>query len=117
MVLGWDAETETLTERAVRTTVGRILFNRILPDQMRFANDAMRRADLKRLVDTCYRLLGPAETAHLVDGIKDVGFKFATRGGLTIGLWDIVVPKAKRELLDRAPTRPSPRSTSSSSAA
>ena len=98
-VLGWDAETEALTERVVRTTVGRIIFNRILPDQMRFANDAMRRVDLKRLVDTCYRLLGPAETAHLVDGIKDVGFKFATRGGLTIGLWDIVVPKSKRELL------------------
>ena len=102
VVLGWDAETEGLTERAVRTTVGRILFNRVLPDQMRFANDAMRRVDLKRLVDTCYRLLGPAETAHLVDGIKDVGFKFATRGGLTIGLWDIVVPKAKKEKLVEA---------------
>ena len=56
-----------------------------------------RRVDLKRLVDTCYRLLGPAETAHLVDGIKDVGFTFATRGGMTIGLWDIVVPKDKKE--------------------
>ena len=44
----------------------------------------------------CYRLLGPAETAHLVDGIKGVGFKFATRGGMTIGLWDIVVPKDKK---------------------
>ena len=86
----------------MRTTVGRILFNRILPDQMRFANEPMRRVDLKRLVDTCYRLLGPAETAHLVDGIKDVGFKFATRGGLTIGLWDIVVPKAKTEKLVEA---------------
>ena len=41
------------------------------------------------------RLLGPAETAHLVDGIKNVGFKFATRGGMTIGLWDIVVPESK----------------------
>jgi DNA-directed RNA polymerase subunit beta' len=102
VVTGWDAETETLTERGVRTTVGRILFNRILPDQMRFTNEAMRRVDLKRLVDTCYRMLGPAETAHLVDGIKSVGFKFATRGGLTIGLWDIVVPKSKREKLVEA---------------
>ena len=99
VVTGWDTESGTLTERGVRTTVGRIMFNQVLPDQMRFANEAMRRVDLKRLVDTCYRLLGPAETAHLVDGIKDVGFKFATRGGLTIGLWDIVVPKSKRELL------------------
>ena len=67
----------------------------------------MRRVDLKRLVDTCYRLLGPAETAHLVDGIKGVGFKFATRGGMTIGLWDIVVPKDKKASCSPAPTRPS----------
>ena len=78
----------------------------------------MRRVDLKRLVDTCYRLLGPAETAHLVDGIKSVGFKFATRGGMTIGLWDIVVPKDKKdELLARRDEDVGPRSTSSSSAA
>ena len=44
---------------------------------MRFANDAMHRVDLKSLVDSCYRLLGPDETANLVDGIKDVGFRFA----------------------------------------
>jgi DNA-directed RNA polymerase subunit beta' len=102
VVLGWDPVTETLVDRPVRTTVGRILFNRILPDQLRYANEPMKRADLKRLVDTCYRLLGPAETAHLVDGIKRVGFQFATRGGMTIGLWDIVVPKTKKELLTGA---------------
>jgi DNA-directed RNA polymerase subunit beta' len=99
VVLAWDPDTETLVDRQVRTTVGRILFNRILPDQLRYANDPMKRVDLKRLVDTCYRLLGPAETAHLVDGVKRVGFQFATRGGMTIGLWDIVVPKTKKELL------------------
>ena len=69
---------------------------------MRFKNEPFKRADLKRLVDDCYRLLGPEETAHLVDGVKSVGFEFATRGGMTIGLWDIVVPKGKRELLDKA---------------
>src|SRR4029079_10011362 len=54
-----------------------------------------KRAALERRVYYCYRLLGPEETAHLVDGIKDVGFKFATRGGMTIGLWDIVTPSDK----------------------
>jgi len=98
----WDPETETLVERATRTTVGRILFNRVLPDQMRYKNEPFRRADLKRLVDDCYRLLGPEETAHLVDGIKNVGFEFATRGGMTIGLWDIVVPGTKKNLLGKA---------------
>ena len=62
----------------------------------------MRRADLKELVDICYRQLGPEETAHLVDGIKSVGFEFATRGGMTIGLFDIEIPKDKPERLEAA---------------
>jgi len=98
----WDpdaGESGALVERLTRTTVGRIMFNRILPDRLRFANEPMKRVDLKRLVDRCYRELGPVETAHLVDGIKAIGFKFATRGGMTIGLWDIVVPGTKKELL------------------
>jgi DNA-directed RNA polymerase subunit beta' len=102
MVLGWDEATGALTERLATTTVGRILFNRILPEPMRFVNKAMRRADLKALVDRCYRELGPVETAHLVDGIKGIGFKFATRGGMTIGLWDIIVPEEKGALLKKA---------------
>ncbi len=95
VVRSWDAEAGVLVDQYVRTTVGRVLFNRILPEPMRFANHAMKRVDLKRLVDRCYRDLGPVETAHLVDGIKGIGFKFATRGGMTIGLWDIIVPDSK----------------------
>ncbi|MDP2355192.1 MAG: DNA-directed RNA polymerase subunit beta', partial [Beijerinckiaceae bacterium] len=90
IVRAWDTEAGTLVDAYIRTTVGRVLFNRILPEPMRFVNDAMKRVDLKRLVDRCYRDLGGVETAHLVDGIKAIGFKFATRGGMTIGLWDIV---------------------------
>jgi DNA-directed RNA polymerase subunit beta' len=91
----WNAETGALESKRVRTTVGRIIFNQVLPDQMRFKDEVMKRSDLKDLVDECYRLLGPEETAHLVDGIKSVGFDFATRGGMTIGLFDIEVPKDK----------------------
>ena len=69
---------------------------------MRFKDAVMKRSDLKDLVDECYRLLGPDETAHLVDGIKSVGFDFATRGGMTIGLFDIEVPKDKPAQLKTA---------------
>ncbi len=62
----------------------------------------MKRSDLKELVDECYRQLGPEETAHLVDGIKTVGFEFATRGGMTIGLFDIEIPKDKAARLTAA---------------
>ena len=105
MVQGWDEAAGELRPQRVRTTTGRIIFNQIVPDRLRFTeltNREMRRTDLKRLVDECYRLLGPADTAYLVDGIKDVGFKFATRGGMTIGLWDIITPKQKAESLAAA---------------
>jgi DNA-directed RNA polymerase subunit beta' len=105
VVSGWDEEAGELRPQRVRTTVGRIIFNQIVPDRLRFTeltNREMRRADLKKLVDECYRLLGAADTAHLVDGIKDVGFKFATRGGMTIGLWDIVTPPQKVKALKAA---------------
>jgi DNA-directed RNA polymerase subunit beta' len=102
LVRTWHEPTgESRLERC-RTTVGRIIFNQILPERLRYSNQVMKRSELKRLVDECYRLLGPEETAHLVDGIKSVGFQFATRGGMTIGLWDIVTPVEKASLLGGA---------------
>ncbi|MEO5919053.1 MAG: DNA-directed RNA polymerase subunit beta', partial [Candidatus Limnocylindrales bacterium] len=95
VVRAWDEDAGELRPVSVRTTVGRIIFNGIVPDRLRFKNQAMKRSELKKIVDDCYRLLGSDETANLVDGIKDVGFKFATRGGMTIGLWDIVTPVDK----------------------
>jgi DNA-directed RNA polymerase subunit beta' len=102
VVQTWNGEIGGLVAERRRTTVGRVLFNQILPDRLRFTEEVMDRPKLKRLVDDCYRLLGPTATAHLVDGIKSIGFDFATRGGITIGLWDIVVPEDKQEQLARA---------------
>jgi DNA-directed RNA polymerase subunit beta' len=101
-VRAWDPETESLVTMGRESTVGRIIFNQILPPQLRFNNDVMKRSALKELVDECYRLLGPEETAHLVDGIKSVGFEFATRGGVTIAVSDIAMPADKAERLAAA---------------
>ena len=102
MIWAWDDEADTLVERRVVTTVGRVIFNQILPDRLRFANKELKRPDLRGLVDRCYRALGPTETAHLVDGIKRVGFEYATRGGMTIAVDDITVPPEKPQLLAAA---------------
>src|ERR1039457_1604252 len=91
----WDAEADALVTRTITTTTGRIIFNQVLPDRLRFKNDPMVRATLRELVDECYRLLGGDDSGHLVDGVKAVGFEVATRGGRTIGLFDIEVPKDK----------------------
>ena len=62
----------------------------------------MNRTALRELVADCYRLLGATETAHLVDGIKQIGFHYATRGGMTIAVDDITIPAEKGTLLKSA---------------
>jgi DNA-directed RNA polymerase subunit beta' len=102
VVSRWDEGSGAMVEESLRTTVGRVIFNQVLPDRLRYINKPMNRTALRELVSECYRLLGSIETAHLVDGIKQVGFHYATRGGMTIAVDDISVPKEKPELLRRA---------------
>jgi DNA-directed RNA polymerase subunit beta' len=102
MVKAWDETAEAVVETRVRTTVGRIIFNQIVPDRLRFKNVNMKRTELRKLVDECYRILGPEETAVVVDGVKSVGFEYATRGGMTIAVTDIVIPPDKGRRLVEA---------------
>ncbi|MGD0863207.1 MAG: DNA-directed RNA polymerase subunit beta' [Candidatus Limnocylindrales bacterium] len=102
MVRAWDETAEAVVDQRVLTTVGRIIFNQIVPDRLRFKNVNMKRTELRRLVDECYRILGPAETANVVDGVKGVGFEYATRGGMTIAVTDIVIPPDKGRRLVEA---------------
>ena len=98
----WDEEKDEVVVEPIRTTIGRVIFNQALPDRLRFVNKAMNRTALRELVAECYRLLGPTETAHLVDGIKQIGFHYATRGGMTIAVDDITIPVDKPVLLKSA---------------
>jgi len=91
----------TRRKKPIETTVGRALFNEVLPEGLRFVNEAMDKGKLKDLVARCYQQLGPVETAKFVDKIKDIGFRYATQSGLTIAVSDITVPEAKTEILER----------------
>jgi DNA-directed RNA polymerase subunit beta' len=84
------------------TTVGRIIFNEILPAALPYQNDGMDRPNLRRVVAMCYRELGGEETAEVVDRIKNTGFHYATRSGVTIAIHEIQVPKIKPALLKEA---------------
>jgi len=84
----------------VETTIGRVLFNEIMPPEMDFVNDALDKKKLKELVAMVYARLGPEGTAEIVDRIKDIGFKYATRSGLTIAIDDITVPNEKYVILE-----------------
>jgi len=88
-------------ERLVKTTVGRIIFNRALPGELWFINELLDRKGVDGIVGRCYKHLGRQVTAELVDNIKDLGFKYATRSGITIAVSDIHVPESKGAILER----------------
>ncbi len=88
--------------RLLETTIGRIIFNEVLPENLPFQNYTMDRPALRRLVALVYRELGSEVTAEVVDRIKEVGFRFATQSGVTIAIHEIVVPHHKGELIAEA---------------
>ena len=98
----WDEKSEQLVEQRIETTIGRVKFNEVLPDRLRFVNRSLARADLRELISRSFQLLGKAETALLVDGIKRVGFEAATRGGMTISVFDIAMAQGKKSIIAEA---------------
>jgi DNA-directed RNA polymerase subunit beta' len=88
-------------KRIVETTVGRALFNRVMPDEMRFVNEVLDKGGLQKLVGRCYQVVGPERTTDIVDEIKNIGFRYATRSGVTIAINDLSVPEEKARVVDR----------------
>ncbi|RKX97320.1 MAG: DNA-directed RNA polymerase subunit beta', partial [Spirochaetes bacterium] len=86
----------------IETTPGRVIFNSVLPKGMEFLNYALGEKELNSLVSTCYDKFGAAVTAKMLDEIKDLGFKYATYFGVTIGMEDIKIPSQKKVLLEKA---------------
>ncbi|MBI5167194.1 MAG: DNA-directed RNA polymerase subunit beta' [candidate division NC10 bacterium] len=86
----------------LETTVGRVLFNEILPEELRFVNVEMNKKEMTRLVAQCYYLLGNTETVKLLDAMKDLGFRYATWSGVSIGIDDMHIPSAKERLIEEA---------------
>ncbi|MGQ9555418.1 MAG: DNA-directed RNA polymerase subunit beta' [Anaerolineae bacterium] len=87
------------------TTAGRVLFNMVLPEELRFVNRVMDKSALNDLVGECYERLGAKATAEMVDRMKELGFRYATKSGATIAVSDIVVPAAKAQIINEASTK------------
>ncbi len=88
----------------IRTTVGRVIFNNAIPANWNheFVNYILDKGALKKLITSCYRTYGNAETAKFLDAIKDLGFHYATQSGTTVSINDIIVPTAKYDILSKA---------------
>ncbi|RMH71026.1 MAG: DNA-directed RNA polymerase subunit beta' [Gemmatimonadetes bacterium] len=86
------------------TTVGRVLFNQIIPEGISFQNKELKKKELAALVGDVYRQYGPIRTAQFLDRLKEIGFEYATRCGLTVGVEDMIIPETKQALIDKART-------------
>src|SRR3989440_438714 len=86
--LRWSGE-------VLETTVGRTLFNGVVPEPLRFVNQELKKKEITALVGRCYNLLGNEVTVAFLDELKDVGFRYATLSGLSIGIDDMHIPSSK----------------------
>ncbi len=104
--------------KVIDTTVGRVIFNNAIPQDLGFVDRSTEdtlfqlevdqlvvKKDIGNIVDRCYRKHGPTITSQVLDQIKALGFKYSTRGGITVGFQDIQVPAEKKELIADAEHR------------
>jgi DNA-directed RNA polymerase subunit beta' len=89
----------------VETTVGRCIFNDILPAKMPFYNWPMGQKTLSQVISDCYAIAGSAATVDLLDRIKEKGFRHATLSGLSFGLVDLKIPPKKKDIIDETEKR------------
>ncbi len=86
----------------LKTSVGRLIFNEVLPEELGYRNEVMDSGNLTRLVAECYNRLGNYGTATVLDALKGLGFHYATQSGTTIAINDIEVSPKKADVMDWA---------------
>ncbi|HEY2487773.1 MAG TPA: DNA-directed RNA polymerase subunit beta' [Candidatus Binataceae bacterium] len=98
------AQPQLPVSERVETTVGRVLIYEIVPPEVPFAevNKTLKKKELGNLIDVVYRRAGDKATVIFADKLKDVGFEFATRAGISISIKDMVIPAKKAQLLGDA---------------
>jgi DNA-directed RNA polymerase subunit beta' len=76
-----------------------VIFNRALPKGVPYINGTLKKEGLLSLVIRAYKLNGPEVTIQMLDAMKDIGFLWAMRAGVSVGIDDLVVPETKKKLL------------------
>ena len=90
------------TTRLIDTTVGRVLFNRILSPEVQFMNNTLDKGGVKDLIAEVLELTNEKVTTEVADRIKDIGFQYATRSGITVAVSDITIPESKKDIVSAA---------------
>ncbi|MDR3134833.1 MAG: DNA-directed RNA polymerase subunit beta' [Deltaproteobacteria bacterium] len=88
----------------VETTCGRVMLYEIMPDRIMFAeiNKLMKKNELRSLISHCFRLCGTKDTVLLADRLKDYGYKFATRAGISLCISNMIIPRKKNQIIESA---------------
>jgi DNA-directed RNA polymerase subunit beta' len=86
----------------IQTTVGRVIFNSVVPTKLGFANRTMGKKELGDIVFTAYRDVGLGRTVVFLDALKDFGFRYSTQGGVSVGIEDMEIPAEKNTILREA---------------
>ncbi|MEI8176922.1 MAG: DNA-directed RNA polymerase subunit beta', partial [Candidatus Omnitrophota bacterium] len=79
----------------IDTTIGRVIFNQALPEGLPFVNDTMEKSKISKVIAACYKKFGHSTVVSLLDSLKKLGFEQATLAGISIGIDDLMIPKAK----------------------
>src|SRR6266487_719671 len=95
-------EVQEVKNKIINTTVGRVILNQSIPKEMPFVNGLLKKKGLQQLVQSCYLRFGLEKTVEMLDSLKHLGFTYATRSGLSIGIDDLIIPKEKVALVDKA---------------
>ena len=88
--------------KIIDTTVGRVLFNQVVPEKAGFINEVLTKKSLRDIIGNILKVTSVPETAEFLDKIKDMGFSFAFKGGLSFSLGDIIIPPEKHEMISDA---------------
>jgi len=88
--------------KILETTSGRVIFNSIWPTELGFFNKPAGKKQLSDIIWNCYQQVGQARTVLTLDGLKELGFREATRAGCSIGISDMIIPKEKQTELEKA---------------
>ncbi|HET6596552.1 MAG TPA: DNA-directed RNA polymerase subunit beta' [Anaerolineales bacterium] len=101
----YDDKGDRLSEpvtRIIDTTVGRVLFNRILPLEVQFVNEKLDKGGVKDLIAEVYEISGQETTTDVADAIKTLGFEYAMRSGTTLAVADISIPPERKEIIEES---------------
>ncbi|MCK8816214.1 DNA-directed RNA polymerase subunit beta' [Natroniella sulfidigena] len=86
----------------IETSVGRVIFNDVLPEKLPFYNKVFDKGELGDLITESYKKLGSNQTADILDAVKNLTFKYATKSGITIGVTDVDIPDKKYDILEES---------------